>query len=205
MKRPLTLLAAVPALLAQAPAPGPLEDLARCMAGAFSSAEQAREDPAGFSDIRLGVVRIWPGRTDGIWLYAEQAAADALGKPYRQRVYRLSLLPDGRLRSEVHAFKGDPLRHAGAWRQPAPLAGLDPSHLELREGCAVFLVADGKGAYLGGTRDRDCGSSLRGAAYATTEVRIDAAGMTSWDRGFDAAGRQVWGAVQGGYRFKRTE
>jgi hypothetical protein len=34
-------------------------------------------------------------------------------------------------------------------------------------------------------------------------VVIDANGMTSWDRGFDAAGRQVWGSEAGGYRFER--
>ena len=61
-----------------------------------------------------------------------------------------------------------------------------------------------KGAYTGATHDRDCESRLRGAAYATTEVRIDAQGMTSWDRGYDAEGRQVWGATEGGYRFKRV-
>lgn len=204
MRRTLLVLLAVPALLAQAPA-GSLEELVRCMAGSFSSAAQAREDPEHFSDIRLEVARIWKDRKDGVWLYVEQAAAAFLARPYRQRIYRLTALPDGRFRSDIFTFKGDPLPHAGAWKQGAPLAGLGPEDLEPRKGCAVFLAADGKGGYAGATQAQDCESSLRGAVYATTAVRVDARGMVSWDRGYDKAGAQVWGATAGGYRFLRVK
>jgi hypothetical protein len=27
--------------------------------------------------------------------------------------------------------------------------------------------------------------------------------ITSWDRGFDSAGKQVWGATKGPYQFKK--
>jgi hypothetical protein len=193
-------------LLAQAPAAKPsLEELAGFMVGSFSSAEQANQDPKHFFDIRLEVVRIWPERKDGTWLYVEQAAADSLAKPYRQRVYRLSAGLDGRFESVISTFKDDPLKHAGAWRERQPLAALAPKDLDPRRGCAVFLAADGKGAYVGATRAQDCESNLRGAAYATTEVRVDAQGMLSWDRGYDKAGKQVWGATEGGYRFNRVK
>lgn len=204
MRRSLLPLLAVQALLAQAPA-GSLEELTRFMAGSFSSAAQAKEDPNHFSDIRLEVARLWKDRKDGVWLYVEQAAADSLAKPYRQRVYRLTVLADGRFRSDIFTFKGDPLLHAGAWKQEAPLARFGPEHLEPRKGCAVFLAADGRGGYTGATQAQDCASSLRGAAYATTEVHVDAGGMASWDRGYDRAGAQVWGAVTGGYRFLRVK
>jgi hypothetical protein len=173
------------------------------MVGSFSSAAQAKADPANFKDIRLEVARIWKGRTDGVWLYVEQAAAETLHQPYRQRVYRLTALPDGRFRSDIFKFTGDPIRHAGAWRQAEGLKDLGPADLETRTGCAVFLVTDGKGGFIGGTHEKDCESQLRGASYATTEVKLEAAAMTSWDRGFDAQGRQVWGATTGGYRFLR--
>jgi hypothetical protein len=29
--------------------------------------------------------------------------------------------------------------------------------------------------------------------------------MTSWDRGYDAQGSQVWGAVEGGYIFDKIK
>lgn len=202
----LALLAA-PVLVASQPIPakGSMQELARFMVGSFSSAAQAAEDPQNFKDIRLEVVRIWADRSDGPWLYVEQAAAESLAKPYRQRVYRLSMLPGGRFRSDIYTLKGDPLKHAGAGRHSAPLSGLTPEDLEMRSGCAVILAADGNGTYRGSTQARDCESSLRGAVYATSDVQVDALGMVSWDRGFDAAGRQVWGSIAGGYRFRRAE
>ena len=71
-----------------------------------------------------------------------------------------------------------------------------------RGGCSIFLRADGP-AFVGATRGEGCSSSLAGAAYATSEVTITRDVLTSWDRGFDAAGEQVWGATAGAYEFVR--
>lgn len=198
------------ALTAQASAPaapasvakGSLEELTRFMMGSFSSGEQSKQDPKNYFDIRLEVARVWPERTDGVWLYVEQAAADSQAKPYRQRVYHLSVLPQGGFQSLIYSFKGDPLAHAGAWKAAKPLAGLTFEALETRKGCAVFMNFKA-GGYTGSTHAQDCESKLRGASYATTEVEISADEMVSWDRGYDAMGKQVWGATQGGYRFKK--
>ena len=51
------------------------------------------------------------------------------------------------------------------------------------------------------TRGNGCASERSGAAYATAEVRLEPGRMASWDRGFDAAGKQVWGATTGAYVF----
>jgi hypothetical protein len=34
-------------------------------------------------------------------------------------------------------------------------------------------------------------------------VKVNPEGLTTWDRGFDASGKQVWGSVKGAYEFKR--
>ena len=180
----------------------PLEELASCLQGSFDSADQARLDPGNFQDIRLQVVRIWPERQDGIWLYLEQAEATSQDRPYRQRVWHLTALPDGRFLSTNATFQ-DPLRLAGAWAQPGRFAALGPEHLEARKGCEVLLKAAGKGIFSGGTAATACESSLRGATYATTEVALTPRTLTSWDRGFDAQGRQVWGALTGPYVFQK--
>ena len=76
----------------------------------------------------------------------------------------------------------------------------------LREGCTVhgdLRARDLDEPFVGLTTRGDCGSNLRGASYATSEVRITLDGVDSWDRGFDDSGRQVWGAVAGPYRFDR--
>jgi hypothetical protein len=196
-------------VLACAPPRGPvagaddpeLRRLAGWMIGSFSSAEQARAD-SDYFDIRLEMVRIWPERADAIWLYVEQAVAGHEGRPYRQRVYRLARAALDTLESAVFELKA-PLRFAGAWRAPGTFDGLTPDSLERREGCAIRLTRRDGRTFAGATRGRECLSSLRGAAYATSEVVITPEGMTSWDRGFDAGGKQVWGAVAGGYRFRR--
>jgi hypothetical protein len=191
------------------PAPDPttpvpaveLERLAAWMTGSFSSAEQSRRDE-DYHDIRLEMVRIWHDRTDGIWLYVEQAAANRLQEPYRQRVYRLTQLGPDLFESRVFSLE-DPLRHAGVWREPEPLSDLEPAALVPRHGCAVLLRLQPDGSYAGSTLGSLCQSSLRGASCATSEVRVTADEIRSWDRGFDAAGRQVWGAQKGPYLFRK--
>jgi hypothetical protein len=205
MKKTLAVcLAALLAGCASTSSNPDIERLSALMAGSFSSEAQSKAQ-AGYFHITLKVARIWPERADGPWLYVEQATATAPQRPYRQRVYRLSQASEGGAPvwvSATYTLPGDALRFAGAWDNTAMLKDLQPSDLSLRTGCDVFLKADGA-SFAGSTRGKGCASDLRGASYATSEVRIDASGMTSWDRGLDSSGQQVWGATAGGYRFDR--
>ncbi|MEW6411300.1 MAG: chromophore lyase CpcT/CpeT [Candidatus Zixiibacteriota bacterium] len=178
-----------------------LEQLVEWMTGSFSSREQSLAD-SNFYDIRLHMVPIWPDREDGAWLYVEQAAATNLDEPYRQRIYHLVLRYDGTFVSEVYTFE-EPLRFAGAWKEPFRLNVLSPDSLTERAGCSIYLQLENETAFVGSTRDTDCESDLRGASYATSEVKITESALYSWDRGFDAEGNQVWGARTGGYIFKK--
>lgn len=197
-----TFLAFVLLLLLSAPArASDLDTLTAWMSGSFSSSAQAAAD-TNYFDIRLRMAPIWTDRQDGRWLYVEQAAAGALDRPYRQRVYRVTAGADGVFRSEVYALPG-PKRFAGAWRQRQPLRTLTPDSLLVREGCAVILRRVAGDRFAGGTDGRSCGSDLRGAAYATSEVVIGPETIESWDRGFAADQSQVWGATAGGYVFRR--
>jgi len=174
-----------------------------CMTGTFSSAAQAAADPEHFLEIWLVMVPIWLERSDAWWFYVEQAAASALDRPYRQRIYRVSPLGDEEFRSDVYTLPGDPLICAGAWRDKRPLADLRPADLTRREGCSIHLRRTGPEEFVGSTIGDGCASTLRGAAYATSEVRITPARMESWDRGFDEQGNQVWGATEGPYIFDK--
>jgi hypothetical protein len=180
-----------------------VEVLARLLVGSYSSGAQAAAD-AEFKNIELHMARIWPGRSDGAWLYVEQASAEARGKPYRQRVYRLVGRSAGAVDSEVFELPGDPLVFAGAWAAPDRFDALAPEVLVPRQGCTVHLAPGLDGAWSGATEAQTCGSTLRGATYATSEVTLNAAELRSWDRGFDANGTQVWGAVKGPYQFSRV-
>jgi hypothetical protein len=186
----------------------PLEDhdlvqLAAWLTGSFSSAEQSQADPEYF-DIRLEMHRIWHDRTDGFWLYVEQARADALERPYRQRVYRLFRREDGDLESAVYELPGDPLQYVGAWKDRRPLAGLNPNDLVPKTGCSIVMRREGA-RFVGGTVGKGCASTRQGAAYTTSEITLEEGLLVSWDRGFDEKDQQVWGATRGGYRFHRIK
>lgn len=185
-----------------------VSEAARLMTGAFTSHEQSVRD-LEYRDIQLHVTAIWPDLSSESqrWLYVEQAAAESLDKPYRQRIYRLTQgsLPS-QVVSEVFELPGGATgaaRYAGMWRTPEAFTLLNPPQLKRREGCAVYLRRIGPGVFEGETAGSSCWSSLQGAEYATSQVLLNRSGLMSWDRGFDAAGKQVWGAVKGPYEFKR--
>ncbi len=180
-----------------------LEQLADWMTGSFSSADQATED-SSFFDIRLEMSRIWPERTDGYWLYIEQAAAASPDLPYRQRIYHLTRPDSATFASEVYEM-ADPERFTGSWAAPENFAILTPDSLIERTGCVIHLRPETDTSVTGSTRGEDCLSSLRGASYATSEVRITPNALISWDRGYDSTGIQVWGAEKGGYVFTKLE
>jgi hypothetical protein len=180
-----------------------LNTLKSYMTGSFSSALQAKND-SDFYEIHLKMKPIWEERKDGFWLYVEQAIVSALDKPYRQRIYHVSLLNDTTIISEVFEMKS-PLRFAGAHKNISLLKLLSTDSLEARAGCAILLHARSNGTFVGSTKDKDCTSTLRGATYATSEVVINKQKLISWDRGWDAQGKQMWGAVKSGYQFVKLE
>lgn len=204
MKRYLLVMAMF--TLAAFPAGGEeaeIDDLAAWMTGSFSSAAQAEADST-YYDIRLEMAPIWTTRQDARWLYVEQAVASMTDRPYRQRVYRVTVGEDGFFESAVFTLP-EPEKYVGASHVEAPLADLSPEDLEIREGCTVYLKFEESGQYVGGTRDQDCLSGLRGATYATSEVVVSPGRIESWDRGFDDKGEQVWGAEKGAYVFLKVE
>lgn len=178
-----------------------VDRLAAWLSGSFDSSAQAAED-SEFLDISLHACRVWPSRTDGRWIYVEQARSEDPDRPYRQRMYRVRHDGEGRLVSEVFAFPAALLPDGGSWRNPAVLDAVEPSLLLPREGCTVYLAAV-EDRFEGGTEGNGCASSLSGATHATSEVVVESDRFTSWDRGFAADGTQVWGSEAGPYEFVR--
>lgn len=178
---------------------GDLKTLAKWIAGSYSSREQHLQDSANYFDIRLQIIPIWKDRSDGFWYYVEQAVADFQDRPYRQRVYRIFEPQPGIFESVVYTMN-DPLRFT---RRPDLVEKLPLDSLSEKEGCSVILKKK-DGVFSGGTVGKKCPSDRRGAAYATSEVTISETMLLSWDRGYDAAGNQAWGADKGGYRFVKS-
>lgn len=179
------------------------------MTGSFSSEAQSKAD-SNFYDIRLHMVEIQMGNQPGNWLYVEQALGSAQDKPYRQRVYQVVEISLGIYESRVYEFE-NPLQYAGGWNDESKLSNLTFDKLILRDGCSITLKYEHElvgdiniNRFVGSTGATSCPSSLRGASYATSEVVITEDQLLSWDRGWDANGKQVWGAETGGYIFVKT-
>jgi hypothetical protein len=175
-----------------------LEILLSLMEGKFSSELQSKSD-TNYFNISLVMSTIWSERNDGKWLYVEQAVATNLEKLYRQRVYHLQHPSKNIFTSEIYTIK-DALTFAGLQNDPAKKEKLTFDLIELKDGCTVTLKKQND-IYEGGTDAAKCPSDLRGAKYATTKIVLKKGELVSWDQGFDATGKQVWGATEGGYIF----
>lgn len=196
-----------------------LNEVATLLTGTFTSDAQAQANP-DFYPIALHMAPIWTrfsgststARAGERWFYVEQAVATAPEKPYRQRVYRVTPLvytdvagvTQVGVRSEVWELPGDPLRYAGAWQSPDPLADIGPESLALKDGCEVVLFRGPDGVWRGSTVGDSCVSTRQGASYVTSLVEVSPKGLKTLDRGFDAKGAQVWGSEHGAYVFDRV-
>jgi hypothetical protein len=177
--------------------------LGQWMSGNFDSKLQAESD-SDYFEIYLHMKPIWKNNKDGVWLYVEQAIVGSLDKPYRQRVYHVYKENDTTIISHVYTLK-NPLRFAGEWKSETPLQNLTTDSLEDRKGCSIYLSKTADGRYVGSTKDKECESNLRGAAYATSKVVITQKMLESWDQGYNKDSKQVWGATKGGYKFVKKE
>lgn len=176
-----------------------LAELFSLMQGSFNSLSQSVSNPDYFN-ISLHMYPIWFDR--GNWLYVEQAMFDRQEAPYRQRIYEVRRDSLGQLESVIYTIPNE-ADFVQKWNQPQAFESLTPDMLEKREGCSVFLNRVQDNYFTGSTIEGACPSDLRGATYATSVVAIYEGRMVSWDRGFDSAGNQVWGATAGGYIFER--
>ncbi len=190
----LALLAA-PLLRAQTPAASrEVDELVAWLTGTFDSKEQA--DPGDDPALRMVTVAVPKSLLSfgAPVLYREEAALDKPDRPFRQRFLRIEQDATGTILVRVFDLK-DPIAAAGKWREASDLGLFGKNDVRERDGCLVTLRRVGDG-YEGGTTGTRCVSSIRGAAYATSEAKIWKDRIEEWDRGFDGDGKQVWGPVK---------
>lgn len=184
--------------------PGPtFEDLCQWMTGTFSSEKQAAKD-SEFADIRLEMHQIWPERADGFWIYVEQTINNQNDTTYRQRIAQLVKLNDSTFQSNAFIIP-EPKRFLGKPDDSTLNNVLTPDSLTERDGCAITIWPTNAIMFSGSTTGHNCPVSFKGSVYATSEVTISPKMVYSWDRGYDADGKQVWGGDKGGYLFRRIE
>ena len=158
--------------------------------GRFDSREQAITNPAYFS-IQLTSCAVNAPELGERVLYVEQATMDAPSEPYRQRLYVLTTNQRGQIVSTIYSLN-QPQNAVGLCDRDT-LETFGSESVTIRQGCAVYLDWTGD-AFVGSTRDDECVSSLRGASYATSEVKLYADRMESWDQ--DSMHRAAKSGVQ---------
>lgn len=97
------------------------------MTGSFDSSEQATSDDS-YYNISLHMYPIWTSK-DGHWLYVEQALNSNQNKPYRQRIYQLEKLENGKFSSKVYTLE-NPKEAIGKWERPGYFDQFDTSILK---------------------------------------------------------------------------
>jgi hypothetical protein len=171
------------------------------MSGSFSSEAQSKADTDYFH-ISLRMIPIWKDSPNGFYLYVEQAMAEKLDKPYRQRVYHVVAEGDAMV-SRIYSIPRQE-RFVGKNSEDVEFSQITADSLILKQGCDVRLKFDkANKSFIGQTDKGTCPSDRSGASFTTSEVTLYEGRMVSWDRGWNKEGIQVWGAVKGGYDFRK--
>jgi hypothetical protein len=188
-----------------------IRKLAGWMTGTFDTSAQVADDekqkrPYKHMKAVMNLVPIDIEGLSGQAFYLEQAAADALDKPYRQRVYLLTR-KDGQLLNQIYKFK-DAEKFVGAHKDTKKLQGLTLDQIALEEGCDVMWkkVTDTKYTGVAGA-NKSCKSAWKGGATAASRVELTPSSLTSLDQGYDEAGKLVWGPPEGtvGHIFRKAK
>lgn len=134
------------------------------------------------------------------FLYQEQALSQKLNQPYRQRFLRIAPSADGRSVESAVYKPPTPKAWIGLCSKPATERIVTFSDIG-KSTCSVFLQRQGD-KYVGETKAGGCPSDWKGATRITNYIVLHQAGMDTLDRGFDAAGKQIWGATGEPYQFR---
>lgn len=183
------------------------DEVVQRLAGAMNSSRQSLEDSRYF-DVSLvhcpiSVADAPPERARQRFLYVQQAISLTADKPYRVRFMSVAPDPDAKAVTTRIYEPVDSAAWVGLCSKPEAERQV-PFTAIGKQLCQTWLQREGE-LYVGGTRAGGCPNTHRGASYTTTQVRLGPTWMESWDRGYNAADEQVWGAVAGPYRFERFE
>lgn len=155
------------------------------------------------------VMAITPVAIDGLpnALYVESARADAMHLPYRQSILQL-YHSRGKIRMRTldpHSITAQ--NAVGAWVGMWAAKELLPNltrHVSASDfiGTMDMVLTPGDGECKGAT-PYAYPTASGGAVEMTSEFSVSADRFSTGDRGFDADGKEVWGAPAGGYVFRR--
>ena len=187
-----------------------VQDVASYLTGVMDTSAQAQAIPDAPS-VRMTTCEITVNNQDvrlarpgGIFLYQEQALTRDLKKPYRQRILQLLPSQDGKTVESVSYKPINPKTWIGFCNQPESNRVRESQEIESAQ-CSVFLKRQETSQYIGETQPEGCKTNFKGAVKITNTIKLDQNGMETQDRGFDAKGKQIWGAENRPYQYRRID
>ena len=188
---------------AQVPIQQQVKEVVTHLVGVMDTSNQAKATP-GAPNVRMTTCKVQVITTeqnpDAVFLYQEQALTKKLSKPYRQRFLRIAPTTNNS-QVESKAFKPvNPQAWIGLCSKLETQRVVQRRELE-ESNCSVFLKNTGD-YYIGETASGGCPTNFRGATRITNTIILHQSGMDTRDRGFDATGKQVWGAKEQPYQFR---
>jgi len=178
-------------------------DFIELFPGRFSSKKQAQEE-SGYSAISLVNKPIWKDRP-GHWFYQELYDEKNDASIYYQRIINIQIEDSLHIISSSYAVPNKK-KYSHGWKNTAIFNQLTIDSLSARDGCNVVFKKKTSTIYQGKTKKRTCLSSFsKKISYTTSNIVITKNKITSWDRGYDTNGKQVWGKIKGPYKFIRIK
>ncbi|VXD23477.1 Chromophore lyase CpcT/CpeT 3 [Planktothrix serta PCC 8927] len=190
------------------PMSGQVQEVASYLTGVMETSAQAKAIPDAPS-VRMTTCEVKLNNTDGsvqhsngVFLYQEQALTRDLSKPYRQRFLEIIPSSEGNSVESVSFKPINPKNWIGLCEKPLSERVVNSQEID-NLNCRVFLKPVGT-QYLGETQPGGCVTNFKGAVKVTNTIKLDQKGMETQDRGFDAKGKQVWGAENRSYQYQKV-
>jgi len=180
-----------------------LLQLASWMAGEFSNREQSLEQPVWFVNL-VWWQRPIPSQVLGSpAIFAEQANALILDRPYRQRILQF-VENDGKIQVKYWGFK-DPVAWTGAGRDRDRLNQITINDIEPLAGCLLDVsFANGRYKAEMPKDAKCCFQYLNESRQVALGFEVSADEFWSGDRGVEPeTGTAIWGAIMDFYKFKK--
>lgn len=187
-----------------------VQEVSNRLIGVMSTAEQSAANPK-VANVQMTTCTVSvQGTSDpkSVYLYQEQAINASpngdraqLGKPYRQRFLQLSSNGASQSVRSLSFRPAEATRWIGLCSRPDAARVVQLQDVG-KPTCAVFLKRSGDD-YIGRTPVDGCPSNVRGAVRVTNYIELQRSRMNTYDRGYDANGKQVWGAKESAYQFKK--
>ena len=187
----------------------PLNEITDRLTHLYDSSEQSLYQPDYF-DVTLNHCEVEvsgapESESVNKFFVLEQAISVRQDRPYRVRLIKLEYDNDTDTIISKNFEPSDTAQFVGACsRAKKNTDKIVVSFTEFSDPkCIVTMKKQGE-LYVGGTSKQGCLSTHSGASTFSSEVTIGTDYISSWDRGWDSNGNQVWGAVKGPYVFKKV-